>query len=246
MNPIGLDLHERIARIYLDRPPSNILDFEMMDQLSEAMDKAVEFPILILSSKAENFSLGVDVKIHTPELSPTMLQKFHAVIRKLYHFKGISIAVLNGYALGGGMELALVCDFVFAQSHTRLGFPEIQLACFPPVAAILLPRKVGAQATRLLYTGEAVIAAEAARLGLIEGVFDENPEELIENISRNSFSAMKLLKKTLRRTAGFDFNAELVKVEGIYLKELLTTPDMSEGIRAFLEKRPARFNGGSD
>ena len=243
MTAIDLELHDQIARIYLNRPPSNILDFEMMDRLSETLDKAAESSILILSSRAENFSLGVDVKIHTPELSPMMLERFHEVIRKLYHFGGISIAVLKGNALGGGMELALVCDFIFAQNQAKLGFPEIRLACFPPVATVLLPRKIGGHAATLLYTGEPVVGTEATRIGLVESVFDESAEEHIENIKRNSFSAMKLLKKTLRHTSRFDFDAELLRSEEIYLKELLTTPDLSEGVRAFLEKRAPRFDG---
>ena len=240
---VEFEFRDQIARIRLNSPPSNILDIEMMNQLSEALESSADSAILILSSSAENFSLGVDVKIHTPELSPSMLKNFHEVIRKLYHHRGISIAVLNGYALGGGMELALVCDFIFAQNRTKLGFPEIRLACFPPVAAVLLPRKIGGGASNLLFTGETLEASLAARMGLIEGIFDDHPEALIKNIKRNSFSAMMLLKKTLRCTGGFDFDAELLRAEEIYLKELLTTHDMSEGVNAFLEKRLPRFDG---
>lgn len=243
MSIIDLEFYGQAANIYLNHPPSNILDFEMMERLSESLDRAAKSSILILSSSAENFSLGVDVKIHTPELSPTMLQKFHELIRKLYHFGGISIAVLNGYALGGGMELALVCNFIFARRGTKLGFPEIRLACFPPVAAVLLPRKIGGRAASLLFTGETLDASEAERIGVIEAVFENDPEELIERIKRNSFSATKLLKKTLRGTSGFDFDAELGRAEEIYLKELLSTGDMPEGVQAFLEKRSPRFDG---
>ncbi|MCI0603346.1 enoyl-CoA hydratase/isomerase family protein [bacterium] len=240
---VEFELHEQTARIRLNSPPSNILDFEMMGQLSEALERAAKSPVLILSSASENFSLGVDVKIHTPELSPSMLQNFHEVIRKLYHYEGISIAVLNGYALGGGMELALVCDFIFARDDTKLGFSEIKLACFPPVAAVLLSRKIGAKASSLLLTGETLEASEAARIGVIEGVFDASPQKLIESVERNSFSAMMLLKKTLRCTSDFDFDAMLQRAEQIYLKDLLSTRDMAEGVQAFLEKRPPRFDG---
>ncbi len=240
---VEFEVQGHIAHIRLNSVPSNILDFEMMNGLSNALERAENSSILIVSSTAENFSLGVDVKIHTPDLSPGMLQNFHDVIRKLYHYRGISIAVLNGYALGGGMELALVCDFIFAQSGTKLGFPEIRLACFPPVAALLLPRKIGGRASSFLLTGETMEATRAEQIGLIEGLFEENPEELIEQIKQNSFSAMMLLKKALRSTSDFDFEQELRAVEEIYLKELLTMRDMSEGVKAFLEKRSPHFDG---
>ena len=239
---VELEFKQDWASIRLNHAPSNIVDFDLMDQLLEAFDQTANVPLLVITSALDHFSLGVDVKIHTPELSERMLKKFHAVIRKLYSHKGITVSVLNGYALGGGMELALVCDFIFAQRESVIGFPEIRLACFPPVASVLLPRKIGARASHYLYTGKLIHAIAAEEIGIIEGVFSETPDELLETIRLHSLSAMSVLKKVLRHTSGFNFDAELEKAEEVYLSELLGIPDMSEGISAFIEKRSPRFN----
>lgn len=239
---IELELAKDSAYIRLNSPPSNIFDFDLMDQLSGALDRAAGVPLVILSSSLEHFSLGVDVRIHTPELSEQMLQSFHTLIRKLYRHPAITVSLLNGYALGGGMELALVCDFVFAREDTVVGFPEIRLSCFPPVASVLLPRKIGGNATNYLYTGKLVHAVAAEEIGVLEGVYAETANEFLDTIRQHSLSSMSLLKKVLRRTTAFDFDAELKRAEEVYLNELLQLSDVSEGGRAFLEKRPPRFN----
>jgi len=238
---VVIEIEGKEAAIRLNYPPSNIFDFELMQQFNTALDQVSAFPLLIISSSLDHFSLGVDIKIHTPALSPKMLKNFHSIIRKLYNHNGITVSVLNGYALGGGMELPLVCDFIFAHKESLLGFPEIRLACFPPVASLLLPRKIGGRASSYLYTGKLIDASLAEEIGVIEGVFSNTPDELIDTIRQHSLSSMSLLKKVLRRTCGFDFEAELAKAEKIYLQELVETEDMPEGISAFLEKRPPRF-----
>src|SRR5688572_23674876 len=95
---VELEVHKDETFLRLNSPPSNILDFEVMRQLSTALDEANNVPILILSSGLENFSLGVDVRIHTPELSDAMLKHFHDLIRKIYYHSGITISIVNGYA----------------------------------------------------------------------------------------------------------------------------------------------------
>ena len=233
--------HNGVLELHLNHAPSNILDFSFMDELSSALDDAAGVPLLMLTSGQPHFSSGVDVRIHTRELSPRMLGSFHEVIRKLYHHDGITVSLLHGNTLGGGMELALVCDFIFGRTDTVLGFPEIKLGCFPPVASVLLPRKIGSKGCKYLYGGDMLSAVAAEELGLIEAVFAESAEELLESIQQHSLAAMTILKRVLRRTAGFDFNAELATAENVYLKDLLRTEDMAEGVAAFLEKRKPRF-----
>ncbi len=233
-------------RIRMNHGSSNILDFELMDALDQALDGCAGIPVVVLSSSTKNFSMGVDIKIHTPELVPQMLDRFHNMIRKLYHFPGVTVAEVHGYALGGGMELALVCDFVVARGEAKVGFPEIKLACFPPVAAILLPRKMKQRSLELLFTGEMIAAKEALEAGLVDRNFGSDEKELFESfigrVSCHSPDALRTMKKAIRETTGFDFDAELQKAEQIYLKDLMQSPDMAEGIRAFLEKRPPHWH----
>jgi cyclohexa-1,5-dienecarbonyl-CoA hydratase len=228
---IRVQCQDNSAEIVLQNPPSNIIDFEMMAELASALHAVQGSAVLKLSSALPNFSNGVDIKIHTPEHVEQMLHDFHALCRQLYAFDGITIAKLNGHALGGGMELALLCDFIFATSDTRLGFPEITLACFPPVAAVLLPHLIGKAAHRLLYTGEIIDVSEAKRLGMIDN------ENLLGKLESFSSNALRALKKTLRTTTGFDFDRELKRAEQIYISQIKNHPDTVEAIRAFLEKR---------
>jgi cyclohexa-1,5-dienecarbonyl-CoA hydratase len=212
-----------------------------MAELSGSLEKLTSVPVWIVSSTVKHFSSGVDVKIHTREHSGEMLHCFHHLVKQIYHHDGITVSCIHGNALGGGMEVALACDFVFAQADASLGFPEIQLACFPPVASVLLPRKIGIRGCQYLYSGETLDASSAEEIGLIEGVFTEDAEDLLQSILQHSLQAMTLLKKVLRRTSGFDFDRDLSLAEGIYLTELIETSDMEEGVSAFLQKRKPRF-----
>jgi cyclohexa-1,5-dienecarbonyl-CoA hydratase len=239
--PVKVEIQGSVTYIRLDDGQSNILTFEFIEEIYVAIAK-VETPIFVVTSTAQNFSVGVDVKIHTPELSERMLKEFHKLIRVVYHFHGISIGALNGYALGGGLELGLACDFLVAEKQAQLGFPEILLGCFPPVAALLLPRRIcTAKAKRLLFSGQTIGAMAAFESGLIDEIFDDKPDPFVNRIQQQSTDAMMLLKKTLRATSGVDFDGELSMAENIYLTELIKSPDMIEGVQAFLEKRKPKF-----
>lgn len=232
---IHVESQNDFAQIVLHHPPSNIIDFEMISELSAALQAVKESRFLRLSSSLPNFSTGVDITIHTPDHVERMLHDFHAVCRQLYSFEGITMAMLNGFALGGGMELALVCDFICAADDTKLGFPEITLACFPPVAAVLLPHLIGRRAYRLLYSGKILSSAQAKELGLIDDDID------LQKLKSYSPNALKTLKKVLKTTAGFDFDQELRRAEQLYLSRMKDHPDTLEGINAFLEKRNPKF-----
>lgn len=230
-----------MAALDLRKEPSNIIDFDLIAQLSRAIDEASKAKLLLLTTSLPHFSVGVDVKIHTPELAPRMLMDFHKVIRKLYHFPGVTACLIKGFALGGGLELALVCDFICADHEARLGFPEIRLACFPPVAAVLLPKWIGKQ-SNILLLGDTISAQRASEIGIVDEVIPpEHSAKWVQHfkdqIHSYSRDALLALKKALRQNAGFDFDKALQDCEKIYVKELLASPDAAEGVLAFLEKR---------
>src|SRR5437868_8147490 len=136
-NRVNVETHLQLARITLTRPPLNVIDFQMMDELAEALrqlEQRKEISTVVISGGKRAFSAGVDVAVHTPDKIQTMLQKFHAVILALTRFPKITIAEVHGACLGGGAELAMVCDMCFTTPDARWGFPEIILGCYPPVA----------------------------------------------------------------------------------------------------------------
>lgn len=234
------------AIVALNSPPSNIIGFEMMGELNALLDDISSFSCVVLISDLPDFSTGVDVKIHTPDLVDQMLRDFHTVIRKLYGFEGMVASILNGYALGGGLELAICSDLIFADRKAQLGFPEIKLACFPPVASVLLPRWLGRRGTALVLSGENISAEDAAQLGLVDRIIDEDrftvADGFVPHFDQFSAHAVKTTKRMLRNLSGLDFAEALQKAETVYLTELLKSNDPSEAVQAFLQKHPPKFN----
>jgi cyclohexa-1,5-dienecarbonyl-CoA hydratase len=235
------------AVIALNSPPSNIIGFEMMSELNTVLDQIASFSCLVLISGLPHFSTGVDVSIHAPDLVPRMLHDFHSVLRKIYSFEGVIASVLNGYTLGGGLELTICGDFLFAERDAQLGFPEIKLACFPPLASVLLPLWLGRRGRSLILSGDTISGDYAAQLGLIDRVIHVNRFEFAESFvsdfhKSSSIHAIKTTKRFLREQSGFNFEESLKQAEAVYLTELMRSGDSAEAVQAFLEKRPPRFS----
>ncbi len=113
--------------------------------------------MIVLSGEGKAFSAGVDVAAHTPDKVEEMLAKFHAVIRALVATKKVTIAAVHGHCLGGGAELAMMCDMVYTTESAQWGFPEIKLGCYPPVACAALAALVGQKrAAELILTGRTI------------------------------------------------------------------------------------------
>jgi cyclohexa-1,5-dienecarbonyl-CoA hydratase len=239
---------EGLARITLDRPPVNVLTTAMMRDLAEALrrvaaDDAVR--VVRLDAAGKTFSAGVDVRDHLGDLLPSMM----AALADLFTaFDGVPqpiVAVVQGAALGGGLELVLGCDLVVASERATFGQPEIKIGVFAPPATVLLPRRIGlGAATGLLLTGESVNAAEAERLGLVNEVFavegfDAAATAWIEKLLALSGAALRLAKGALRESSRMPVAEAHIRVHDIYMNDLMVTEDADEGLRAFVEKRPA-------
>ncbi|HEX9764025.1 MAG TPA: enoyl-CoA hydratase/isomerase family protein [Candidatus Acidoferrales bacterium] len=242
-----------VARVWLNRPPLNVLDIAALEELGAALDALPSPPhvrFLVFQGRGERgFSAGVEVRDHTPDRVGQMLSTFHAVFRKLWASDWITVAAVHGNCLGGGMELATFCDFCLATHTARFGQPEIKLGCFPPVAAVILPSLVGPRrALDLILTGRTLTADEAHTLGLVtevvgEGELGSAAQKLIQQLQGYSPAVLSLTKKAVLRAAGLDFDRALAEMEKIYLGELVQTADAAEGIRAFIERRQPAWAG---
>src|SRR5215471_1942397 len=146
-----------LAHMTFTHPPLNVFDFQQMDELAAALkqvEQRREVIAVVVSGGERAFSAGVDVAVHTPENIPTMLQKFHGLVLALAKFPKITIAEVRGACLGGGAEVAMVCDMCFTSEKAKWGFPEITLGCYPPVACAALAALVGEKrAADLIFTG---------------------------------------------------------------------------------------------
>jgi cyclohexa-1,5-dienecarbonyl-CoA hydratase len=174
---IHLEINPPVARLRLENPPLNVIDLRMLDELTRSLselDARPEIVIVVLTGSQKAFSAGVDVAAHTPDKVQQMLEKFHGVIRALIASQKVTIAEIRGHCLGGGAELAMVCDLVYTSEIATWGFPEIRLACYPPVAVTALAALIGQkQAADLVLTGRSITGKEAAAIGLASAVAAE-------------------------------------------------------------------------
>jgi len=249
---LTLEFETSVARITLDHPPLNVIDIPMMEELAGALaevEKHPEISVLVLCANGKAFSAGVDVAAHTPDKVVGMLEKFHAGIRTLVTTKKVTIAAVHGVCLGGGAELAMVCDMVFTARDATWGFPEIKLGCFPPVAATALAAFIGQKrASELILTGRTISGDEAVTIGLANK--SANTEDVpslvndaLENLKALSPAALAVTKKAIYAWDSMHFDKGLARAERVYLEELLRTEDAREGIQAFLEKREPQWKG---
>lgn len=249
---LRVELAPPLARIALSNPPLNIIDIAMMEELTKALAEIgshPKVPILVVSGHGNSFSAGVDVAAHTPDKVEAMLTKFHAVIRALVSTKQVTIAAVSGNCLGGGAELAMVCDMVYTTDSARWGFPEIKLGCYPPVAVTALAALIGQKrAAELILTGRTITGAEAAAIGLANRAVPDDQlvaavEEAVQRLVPLSAASLAITKKAIYAWDSMHFDKGLARAEKIYLEELMKTEDAHEGIDAFLQKRPPKWAG---
>jgi cyclohexa-1,5-dienecarbonyl-CoA hydratase len=247
-----VDIHPPVARIAMHHAPLNVIDIPMMEELAQTLAEIElhsDVSTLVLSGEGKAFSVGVDVAAHTPDKVPEMLTKFHAVVRALVATKKVTVAAVHGHCLGGGAELAMVCDVVYTTHSAQWGFPEIKLGCYPPVACTALAALVGQKrASELILTGRSISGKEAAEIGLAnhavpEGKLAAAVEECLADLRKLSPATLALTKKAIYAWDSMHFDKGLARAEKTYLEDLMTTADAQEGIRAFIEKREPRWIG---
>lgn len=241
-----------VAHITLTNPPLNVIDLQMALELRQTLleiESRPDISTVLFQGAADNFSAGVDVKAHLPEHIHEMLTSFHAAIRAIVLSRKVTIAAVRGVCLGGGAELASVCDMVYTTRDANWGFPEIKLGCYPPVAAVALPTLVGPKrAAELILSGRQFSGEEAAAMGLAnQAVADDELESVVERtlaeFRQLSPVALTHAKKSIYAWDAIHFDKGLARAETIYLDELASTADAREGIMAFLQKRTPKWIG---
>jgi enoyl-CoA hydratase len=250
---IGLRQVEEFAVITLNRPEAlNALSFSLIRELDQKLDEVARADaraLLITGTGARAFCAGADVS----ELTGRSLiaQKEGAefgqqVFGKLERLPMPSIAVINGYAFGGGLELALACTFRLATRNARMGLPEVKLGLIPGYGGTQrLPRVVGpARALELILTARTLDAAEAERIGLVNRLIDGDPVNqaiaFAREFSGYSLPVLRYAREAVSR-AGETPLAEGLRLEADLSTLAYQTRDAAEGMAAFLEKRKPKF-----
>ena len=237
-----------VARIILDDGKGNVLDNIMMNELNELFDSFSSnenLKLITFEGAGKHFSFGASVEEHTKDKVVEMLSIFHQLFYKIMELSIPTLAKISGQCLGGGNELALICNFLFADKTAFLGQPEILLGVYAPPASVILPLKIGAsRAEELLLTGKIIPAEKAFDVGLLNGVFEDKEsmstgvdEWIGKHILAKSAISLRYAVKAARIMFNQVVSGKLAELERLFLEELMETHDANEGIHSFMEKR---------
>lgn len=252
-NNLNLDIKDYIATVTLDRPPVNALNMEVLNELEimiAHLEENEDVHVVILTGAGKAFVAGADIGEMSVKSADEGM-KFGAygskVFRQLETLSKPVIAAVNGFALGGGCELALSCDIRIASEKSKFGQPEVSLGITPGFAGTQrLPRIIGrAKAKEMILTGDMINATEAEKIGLINQIVPkesliESAEEMARRILKNGQLAVRYSKAAINEGADLDFESGN-NLEKIYFGMCFATEDQNEGMEAFLDRRKAEF-----
>jgi enoyl-CoA hydratase len=253
-NTLLLEIANSIALLKVNRPQKlNALNQEVLLELLSAfqeLEKDENVRVIILSGEGKAFVAGADIKEmlgFTAQEGRRFSKIGHTLMETMGNIGKPVIAAVNGFALGGGMELALACDFIFASDDARFGQPEINLGIIPGFGGTQrLARLIGkGHAKELIYTGQMIGAQEAKELGIINKVFPA--EDLLAAAKKTASTivskgawAVRLAKSAVE--AGYDLDLKTAcQIEADSFGLCFSHPDQKEGVTAFLEKRKPAF-----
>lgn len=250
---LTLTRRDEAAVLVLDRQEAlNALSFAFLEEIADALDAVKKMgarALVITGAGTKAFCAGADVKeLRGRDLGAQRrgIERGQEIFSKLDALPIVSIAVINGYAFGGGLELALAATFRLATANAKLGFPEIKLGLIPGYGGTQrLPRVVGeARALELILTGRTVGAEEAQRIGLIHRVINDDPIEaglsFARELTRYSLPVLALARSAVTRALDVPIH-EGLKIEADAATLAFRTADAEEGMAAFVEKRAPVF-----
>jgi cyclohexa-1,5-dienecarbonyl-CoA hydratase len=240
------------AAFTLFHPKGNIITAEMIAALTQALGTVAENPhlkLVTIEGAGADFSFGASIPEHAPSDIGRVLPEAHALIYALLDLPVATAALVRGRCLGGGFEIALACDFIFAEASAAFGLPEIALGVFPPAASALLPPRIGtARATSAIVTGRCAPAAAWLEAGLLEALVpDGTLHRAVDawfdaHLAGASAVALRHATAAARLSLQAHVRGVLPALERLYLQDLMRTADAVEGVAAFLEKRPPRWS----
>lgn len=235
-----------IWRVTFGQPPGNILDRATARELADAFHegrRATGLKAICLEGRGEHFSYGASIQEHLPDQVALLLATMHQLVVSMLDSHLVVVAAVRGRCLGGGLEVAALCQRIFAAPESSFAQPEIGLGIFAPIASIVLPLRIGqAAAEELCLTGRAVTADEACRLRLVDeisrgDVMDHAVEWARRNCLPHSAKSLRYAVQAVRAHLAARVHAELPDLTRVYLEGLMSTADATEGLQAFLEKR---------
>lgn len=256
-NNLVVEDHDSVRILFINRPKVlNALNMEVLNEIKDAVSEFAtneKAAVMIITGSGEKaFVAGADIEAQYP-LNPEEGRQWgllgHEVCRLIETVEKPVIAAVNGFALGGGCELAMACDIRLASEKAKFGQPEVGLGITPGYGGTLrLPRLVGeGKAKELIFTGKMINAAEAHRIGLVDEVY--SPETLMEEalkmanqIAANAPTAVRYAKMQINQGLQTDINTAITIEAGLF-GLCFATQDQKEGMGAFLEKRKASFSG---
>jgi cyclohexa-1,5-dienecarbonyl-CoA hydratase len=246
---IILDKKDGITKLIINRPPVNVINMETLREINSAIadltnDETTKV-VLIRGNGEKAFCAGIEVKDHMGDMLPQMMMEFGKLFKLLRGLGKPSIALVNGIALGGGCEIIAGCDLAIAAEGVKMGQPEIQLGGLAPAAAALFPRIMGQKkAYELILIGNNITAEQAEKIGLVNKVvplaeLDKEGEAMAKSFLSKSALSVKLVRDAFYQCAATpDLTAALDKATELGIANWLTA-DGQEGLKSYLEKRPA-------
>ncbi len=250
---ILLEKNNGVGLITLNRPQAlNALNTELISEINQALDQLEKDPgigCIVLAGSEKAFAAGADIKEMAELDFPNIyFDDFFSLADRIAQRRKPLLAAVSGYALGGGCELALMCDFIYCADNAKFALPEITLGVLPGIGGTQrLTLAVGkAKAMEMCLTARQMGAAEAEQSGLVARVFPK--EELLqqslqaaEKIAEKSLTAVMMIKESINRAFEVSL-AEGLRFERRTFHSVFATQDQKEGMRAFIEKRAAEFS----
>ncbi|MEH6386863.1 enoyl-CoA hydratase [Pseudomonas profundi] len=247
-----VEVRDRVGLITLNRPQAlNALNTQVLDELNQALDQFEKDPnigCMVLTGSSKAFAAGADIKQMVDLQYPQVyLDDFFSPADRIANRRKPLIAAVAGYALGGGCELAMICDFIYAADNARFGQPEINLGVLPGIGGTQrLTRALGkAKAMEMCMTGRQMDAEEAERAGLVARIIpaDQLLEETLKTaqvIAAKSLPSVMMTKECVNRVFETSLS-EGVRFERRVFHSIFATADQTEGMQAFVEKRKPSF-----